>query len=244
MSPIVEDDREIVVRQYRLNLDIGEKGEQFVLAYEKESLKDTPHLARRVNRVSLYAPRAGYDIQSYFPDGRLKFIEVKATTGNDTHFEMTHNEWMTAKRLGNSYFVYRITNINNNPQMLQFRNPADVLGRQPLVWKVNYSSEITQPSDLLSHIQANDIQHQLRLATLLQELPKEKQFFTVYGNNRITRNKFYIKMEDVGPLEATLCTACGAEDKPVVRVGFLNRGQYIDLQICVDCFLNFRELFL
>lgn len=95
-KPIIEDDKERYIKQYIEQQSTGEKGEQFALMEEKRLLSGYPSLSQRVRRISTYSPRAGYDIQSYFPDGRLKFIEVKTTTGESDSFEMTDTEWQVA----------------------------------------------------------------------------------------------------------------------------------------------------
>ncbi|KUO77784.1 MAG: hypothetical protein APF81_24950 [Desulfosporosinus sp. BRH_c37] len=223
LSPIIQDDKETMVGHYRQNLNIGEIGEQYVLADEKESLWDYPHLAKRVRRVSLYAPRAGYDILSYFPDGRLKFIEVKATPGEDTHFEMTHNEWLTAKRFGDSYFVYRVTNINNKPNIVRIQNPAANLTRRPLVWKMNYAKE-SNPDSLESlTVREKDLQRQLQMETILQELPIEENVI-VSRRNRTWPQKLYIKREEDYQWN-NICPVCLGEDKEIILVSYFIKNR-------------------
>lgn len=66
------------------------------MAREKQYLieKGRRDLADKVLHNSVIeGDGAGFDIQSYFLDGKLKFIEVKTTTGNiNTPFFITANE--------------------------------------------------------------------------------------------------------------------------------------------------------
>lgn len=64
--------------------DLGLKGELLVFANEKQRLTSAGRcdLADGVSHVSVdEGDGAGYDIASFFADGRPKFIEVKTTTG-------------------------------------------------------------------------------------------------------------------------------------------------------------------
>ena len=64
--------------------DLGLKGELLVFAREKQrlALRGRADLANGVSHVSVVAgDGAGYDIASFFDDGRPKFIEVKTTSG-------------------------------------------------------------------------------------------------------------------------------------------------------------------
>lgn len=58
------------------------------------STRAGPGLAEKVlHTAKIGGDGAGFDIRSFFPDGRLKFIEVKTTTGpKDTDFLISANE--------------------------------------------------------------------------------------------------------------------------------------------------------
>ena len=74
------------------NKEIGDLGEKFVLETEKKIL-GIP-LSEKVRHVSEEdGDGAGYDILSYTPEGEIRFLEVKTTTGGkNTAFYISENE--------------------------------------------------------------------------------------------------------------------------------------------------------
>lgn len=95
---------------------IGDRGEEFVLNYEREALSGLgrPDLAADV----LWAAREtgdglGYDIRSFTPDGRPRYIEVKATKFDaQTPFYITSAELDFARNHQGEYAIYRVFNID------------------------------------------------------------------------------------------------------------------------------------
>lgn len=110
---------------------VGKLGEEFVFEYEKQQLfgKGLADLAEKVvfHREDAVHRTPGWDITSFFDDGRPKYIEVKSSEG-DTINEiiLTRNEWAKAQDpvLANDYFIYLVTNITNKPKIEILRNPA------------------------------------------------------------------------------------------------------------------------
>ena len=76
--------------------DLGLKGELLVFAREVRRLAEAGYqnLANDVVHTSVVeGDGAGYDVCSYFTDGRTKFIEVKTTTGpKSSEFLVSPNE--------------------------------------------------------------------------------------------------------------------------------------------------------
>lgn len=107
--------------------DIGLLGEQFVFEMEKQRLIEDGRddLAEAVQHVSLFDCGAGYDILSFELDGRPRYIECKTTTGYSMKFEITLNEWNMAKKYREQYFLYRITNIDQdqNRNLIVIQDP-------------------------------------------------------------------------------------------------------------------------
>ncbi|WP_159887555.1 DUF3883 domain-containing protein [Paenibacillus puerhi] len=93
---------------------IGLMGEEFVFEFERLRLVQDGRedLAESVQHVSLYDCGAGYDILSYELDGRPRYIECKTTVGGSMKFDITLNEWNKAKKYREQYYLYRITNID------------------------------------------------------------------------------------------------------------------------------------
>ena len=91
---------------------LKEGGELLVLENEKMQLSNDgrPDLAARVIHTSrIQGDCAGYNIQSYFPDGTVKYIEVKTTAGGaGTPFTLTANELSFSKTNSCQYQLVRV----------------------------------------------------------------------------------------------------------------------------------------
>jgi Domain of unknown function (DUF3883) len=105
-----------------LNREIGRKGEEIALGYERWRLADAGRkdLADQVVWASAeIGDGLGYDIQSFDLDGRRLHIEVKSTTeGPHSPIFFTENERQAAIKYSHSFLLYRIYHLNKNPQML------------------------------------------------------------------------------------------------------------------------------
>lgn len=98
------------------NRDIGLNGEILVLNCEKQDLINMgrPDLAEQVVHTSVIeGDGAGFDILSFTPNGKPKFIEVKTTTGGKgTPFMMTLNEVAFSEIHADHYYLYRLYDYN------------------------------------------------------------------------------------------------------------------------------------
>lgn len=96
--------------------EIGDSGELLVLKYEKDSLikMGRKDLAKKVVHTSASeGDGAGYDILSYTPEGDIKYIEVKTTTGGEySAFDITANEIAFSEKYAANYNLVRIYNFN------------------------------------------------------------------------------------------------------------------------------------
>ena len=94
------------------NRKLGLAGELLVLQYEKEELLKSGRsdLAMLVRHIAVTdGDNAGYDIRSFYPDGRLKFIEVKTTAGGPaTEFFASSNEISFSQKHPTQYVLYRV----------------------------------------------------------------------------------------------------------------------------------------
>ena len=106
----------------------GRLGEECVVNAERRRLRKEgkPSLASKVHWISQDSIGEGYDIVSYETDGTKRFIEVKSTIGTQNTFDMSDNEWKTACRLGNSYYICRVTKVRAKPTIAYFRNPRQL----------------------------------------------------------------------------------------------------------------------
>jgi hypothetical protein len=92
--------------------EIGRGGELLVLERERVALRAVGRadLAERVvHTAEVEGDHAGYDIRSFFPDGREKYIEVKTTTGpKDTPFFISAGEVAFSKGHPDAYELCRV----------------------------------------------------------------------------------------------------------------------------------------
>lgn len=91
----------------------GDAGECLVIAQEQAKLEQNGllDLAKKVRKAKDWE---GFDIQSYYLDGRDKFIEVKTTEGPETRpFYWTKNEKYTMINSSNNYCLYRLYNYDH-----------------------------------------------------------------------------------------------------------------------------------
>lgn len=98
------------------NHELGYLGELMVMQYEKEYLLENNKslFSTLVNHTSkTEGDGAGYDIQSFGLDDKIKYIEVKTTTGDiDTPFYLSAREILFSKLHSGNYFLYRIYNYD------------------------------------------------------------------------------------------------------------------------------------
>jgi Domain of unknown function (DUF3883) len=91
---------------------LGLAGELLVMERERRRLVaiGRAHLAGKVVPTALTeGDGAGFDITSYFADGRTKFVEVKTTTApKDTDFLITANEVKFSATHPDSYELCRV----------------------------------------------------------------------------------------------------------------------------------------
>lgn len=96
----------------RKNRELGLEGEKLVLMKQIAELKaaNRDDLVPNVSHVSVTeGDDAGYDIRSFFPDGRTRYIEVKTTRGRDsTPFFISKKEIDFSEQHRDEYSLIRI----------------------------------------------------------------------------------------------------------------------------------------
>lgn len=94
------------------NRDLGQRGEEFVLEFERKRLHDSGRrdLVRRVEWTSqIRGDGAGYDVESFNPDGTPRLIEVKTTgLGKYFPFNVTINEVRCSQARAREFHLYRV----------------------------------------------------------------------------------------------------------------------------------------
>jgi hypothetical protein len=111
------------------NRALGRAGEERVLAHERAELvaAGRDDLARNVVWVSEeLGDGAGYDIQSFSPDGYLRLIEVKTTNGWErTPFHITRNELAVADERRSEWCLLRLWNFSRDVRAFEIRPPLE-----------------------------------------------------------------------------------------------------------------------
>lgn len=114
--------RDYLEREAR-NASLGLAGEEFVLQYEHYRLYQLGkrELADKVEHVSkTKGDGLGFDVLSFEPTGKERFIEVKTTAfGKQTPFFISRNEVRFAEEHEADYQLYRLFNFRQAPKMFQ-----------------------------------------------------------------------------------------------------------------------------
>lgn len=122
-----------LLQQLELQRRRADLAEQAVVEIEKNRLKalDRPHLAARVDRISLHDVSAGYDIASFEKNERPRLIEVKSSVGSQITFDWSAGERATAAKHPDAYFIYFVPFSYTLPELIcpvvPLRNPIDMI---------------------------------------------------------------------------------------------------------------------
>jgi hypothetical protein len=132
-----------VERDFR-NRNLGRNGEELVFHLERERLQkvDRPDLAKKIRWVSEEdGDGAGYDILSYDPSGKERFLEVKTTVGpNTTPFYITRNELSFSTERPDAFRLCRVFQFSKQPQMFELTPPLeDHVHLSPLSFEASFS---------------------------------------------------------------------------------------------------------
>ena len=130
---------------------IGDRGEYIVFQAEvcrliKELSISESKAKKLIKWVSRESDAFGYDIQSVNKDHTPRYIEVKATQKRvgDMDFYYTENEYETAKKYGQDYYIYVVYEIqSSHPKIWVIKNPFnDSVGilMKPVKYKVQLST--------------------------------------------------------------------------------------------------------
>jgi len=99
----------------------GLKGEEIVVVIEQEFLEsiDRKDLSDKVCHVSkTVGDGLGYDVLSFFENGKEKYIEVKSTTNTVfSPYNISRNELNFLKEHPQDAFIYRVSFYNKVPQI-------------------------------------------------------------------------------------------------------------------------------
>lgn len=120
--------RDYLEREAR-NISLGKAGEEFVLNFEHFRLYELGQkkLAEKVDHVSISkGDGLGYDILSFEPDGRERFIEVKTTAfAKETPFFISRGEVQFAKDHEKQFHLYRLYEFRKSPKLFDLAGSVE-----------------------------------------------------------------------------------------------------------------------
>lgn len=126
-------DRPLVMRDYlereAHNRSLGQAGENLVMEFEARRLHGLGEtaLADRIEHVSkTKGDGAGFDILSFEPGGRERFIEVKTTAYiAETPFYVSRNELSFSTERADQFHLYRLFDFRQQPRMFMLEGKID-----------------------------------------------------------------------------------------------------------------------
>ncbi|HET9385591.1 MAG TPA: DUF3883 domain-containing protein [Gemmatimonadales bacterium] len=120
-SPSARLSRFDFVARDAANRDLGRRGEEFVLEFERRRLHDDGRrdLVRRIEwTAQTRGDGAGYDVQSFNADGSTRLIEVKTTgLGKYFPFNVTVNEVRCSQARPDEFHLYRVFNFGPDARL-------------------------------------------------------------------------------------------------------------------------------
>ncbi|MCX8063739.1 MAG: helicase-related protein [Candidatus Hydrogenedentes bacterium] len=108
-------------------------GMQVAMEYERKQGR---------NPIDVSTQNLGFDIRSEKIDKEekiteIRYIEVKARA-HKGDVVLTQNEWFKAQRFGDDYYLYVVFNTSSNPELIIFRNPAQIFKPEEKIELVRY----------------------------------------------------------------------------------------------------------
>ena len=137
--PKVGRKHDYVAREAR-NLSLGKAGEELVVKFEQFRLSQLGHdrLAGKVEHVSqTQGDGLGFDVLSFDPDGRERFIEVKTTAfAKETPFFASSSEVKFARKNAVRYSLYRLFEFKKRPRFFTLEGAiADHCDLDPVTYR-------------------------------------------------------------------------------------------------------------
>ena len=119
-SPVIDHAAKLKLRNTQLKrLNVGLRGEELVLAEERRKLAGTPY-ENAVDPHYALDSSFGFDLLSFTPDGRRRYIEVKTTSDKkNTPFFMSAGEKAFMEfcyETGRNYELHRLFDIDGKPR--------------------------------------------------------------------------------------------------------------------------------
>lgn len=120
--------RDYLEREAR-NISLGMAGEEFVLNFERFRLSELGQkkLSKEIRHVSKEdGDGLGYDILSFDPDGRKRYIEVKTTAfAKETPFFISRGEIQFASNHEEQFRLYRLYEFRKSPKLFELAGSVE-----------------------------------------------------------------------------------------------------------------------
>lgn len=206
----------------------GERGEIYVLRYERRRLNGSP-LAERVKRISEIDVSAGYDIVSYADSCSIspdRFIEVKTFSGVP-HFFWSSNEMEKARLLGRKYVIALVDDARLDDGEYEPHFIADpyVTLRTAGGWELRPTSYEVNKVDLarddeFTHEILEDVAEELKYNAWLP-IYSLRAACGVFGASELVSPGGWIKADRIGRLDKSLFVvrASGKSMEPLIHDG-------------------------
>ncbi len=110
---------------------------RIALEYEQNS-------GAEVRDVSSPNLKKGFDLLSRYPNGEVRYIEVKGRTGI-TSIELTANEWRQAANHGDRYWLYVVYHCDTEPQLYRCCDPfGNLIAKATGTMRINANDILTK----------------------------------------------------------------------------------------------------
>ena len=116
--------------------EVEKIGMEYVMNYERAKGRTPEDISEQ---------NLGFDIRSTYADGQIRYIEVKSRAGKGD-VAISPNEWLTAKKFGDDYYLYVVWNAKEKAKILLkiIRNPPKNLSVVEKVESVRYIATVDE----------------------------------------------------------------------------------------------------
>ena len=199
---------------------MGEKGEEFVLNFEKNRCSFTSSQKKKIKRISIIDASAGFDILSLEDEksNKKRYIEVK-TYSDKVHFFWSANEIKAAKLRGKSYYLYIV-----NYKQLESEGYSPLIIPDPNFNIVGQSIWDMKPSSyaISTGMQENELKAIYTPEQKENEIIETKsKIINLYSDYERDKNTTYIPLY-------TIKAACGKflYNEDVEILGYVDTEEY------------------
>lgn len=187
-----------LLHNLQLKREQGERGELFVMEYERMRLTNES-LRERIKRISIIDVASGFDIISFNSNESTqldRFIEVKTYKGSE-HFHWSQNEIEKAGLMGDSYFLYLV-----DDDCIDKEDYEPTVIQNPVKNVLQSDDWLKNPDSLLIERVQNDGYHSTTIISDLHESEKRELRETILRKDGEI-NKMKQELENAAPPQNT-----------------------------------------